>query len=254
MHKEIKEFDLIEAGTRDRGSLAYFDDWNNKPLDDPRTRLIANDARNHFMLTPDGHYDVIVSEPSNPWLSGVSNLFTREFFDLGKREAAPGGVDPVGPDVRHGHRGPPDPPADLHGDLPLRRPVQHHRGCRPRARRLRRTGGPDRKPHRSRHGAESGRRLRPAADRLRDPEDVLTRYQIDQDDILDFASDAVLNTDDNMRIEYSAACTFMKTPRTRTSSRSSKSPTRGVPSHSTPSKEWRDASTSPRPTPAARTS
>jgi hypothetical protein len=37
-------------------------------------------------------YDVIVSEPSNPWITGVSNLFTEEYWRLGKSRLAPGGV------------------------------------------------------------------------------------------------------------------------------------------------------------------
>jgi tetratricopeptide (TPR) repeat protein len=33
-----------------------------------------------------------VSEPSNPWISGVSNLFTREFYEIALARLAPGGV------------------------------------------------------------------------------------------------------------------------------------------------------------------
>ena len=205
MHKEIKEFDLIELEPAIVEASHYFDDWNNKPLDDPRTRLIANDARNHFMLTPDGHYDVIVSEPSNPWLSGVSNLFTREFFDLGKRKLAPGGVwtqwvQMYGMDTedlrtllrtftetyRYVVLFSTIEDADLvlvGSDAPLDLTANRIAAVMER--------NPD--------VAFDLQQIDCAT-----PEDVLTRYQIDQDDILDFASDAVLNTDDNMRIEYSA--------------------------------------------------
>ncbi|MBI4578957.1 MAG: fused MFS/spermidine synthase [Planctomycetes bacterium] len=58
---------------------------------DPRVRLIRADGRNHLLLT-DETYDLIVSEPSNPWLAGISNLFTREFFDLCRQRLAPHGV------------------------------------------------------------------------------------------------------------------------------------------------------------------
>ena len=70
----------------------WFDAWNHQVLDDPRVNLINNDGRNHVLLTAPETYDVIVSEPSNPWISGVSNLFTREFFELGRRRLKPGGV------------------------------------------------------------------------------------------------------------------------------------------------------------------
>lgn len=51
---------------------------------DPRSRLHIDDART-FFSTGSRRYDVIVSEPSNPWVSGVASLFTRQFYAfLGK--------------------------------------------------------------------------------------------------------------------------------------------------------------------------
>jgi len=46
---------------------------------DPRSRLHVDDART-FFSTGSRRYDVIVSEPSNPWVSGVASLFTRQFY------------------------------------------------------------------------------------------------------------------------------------------------------------------------------
>src|SRR5262249_48765664 len=40
----------------------------------------------------DRTYDLIISEPSNPWLAGVSNLFTQEFFRTARQHLNPGGV------------------------------------------------------------------------------------------------------------------------------------------------------------------
>ncbi len=69
----------------------YFDLYNHRCLEDPRHRLIINDGRNHLLLTGE-KYDVIVSEPSNPWIAGVGALFTREYFELVKKRLKPGGV------------------------------------------------------------------------------------------------------------------------------------------------------------------
>ena len=63
----------------------------NDPLEDPRVRLIVNDARNALRLTHKT-YDVIVSQPSHPWTAGSSHLFTREFAALAKERLNPGGV------------------------------------------------------------------------------------------------------------------------------------------------------------------
>ena len=59
----------------------YFDAYNYRILDDPRVNLIIGDGRNHLALT-DRKYDVIISEPSNPFIAGVADLFTREYFQL----------------------------------------------------------------------------------------------------------------------------------------------------------------------------
>jgi spermidine synthase len=69
-----------------------FADVNDRFGDDPRVRLILDDGRNFLHLRPDGSYDLIISEPSNPWMAGVSALFTDEFFGEVKRKLRPGGV------------------------------------------------------------------------------------------------------------------------------------------------------------------
>jgi spermidine synthase len=69
----------------------FFEPENNRALADPRTRLIVGDGRTHLMLGRET-YDVIVSEPSNPWMAGIASLFTREFFQAARARLAPGGV------------------------------------------------------------------------------------------------------------------------------------------------------------------
>jgi spermidine synthase len=69
----------------------YFSHVNYQVLEDPRVRVMPYDARNYLLVTTD-KYDVIISEPSNPWMAGVSNLFTREFFLLGSQRLKPGGI------------------------------------------------------------------------------------------------------------------------------------------------------------------
>lgn len=58
-----------------------FRQYNGNALDDPRLTLIIEDGRNHVLLSQDS-YDVIISQPTNPWISGVGNLFTYEYFKL----------------------------------------------------------------------------------------------------------------------------------------------------------------------------
>jgi len=42
-------------------------------------------------VTPN-KYDVIVSEPSHPWVPGVANLFTKDFFEMGRERLSDEGV------------------------------------------------------------------------------------------------------------------------------------------------------------------
>lgn len=64
---------------------------NARVFEDPRSVTVIDDARAFFAAT-NRRFDVIVSEPSNPWVSGVSALFTEEFYARAARQLAPGGV------------------------------------------------------------------------------------------------------------------------------------------------------------------
>ena len=52
---------------------------NERFYDDPRSTLIVDDALAYFSVS-NKKYDIIISEPSNPWISGIANLFTHEFY------------------------------------------------------------------------------------------------------------------------------------------------------------------------------
>lgn len=91
LQERLRTIDVLEIEPAVILACRYFDLHNHRPLDDPRVRMLANDARNHLELY-DGAYDVIINEPSNPWISGVSNLFTREYLELGRSRLAPRGV------------------------------------------------------------------------------------------------------------------------------------------------------------------
>ena len=69
----------------------FFEHVNHQPLNDPRTKLIIDDARTYLRVTTT-RYDAIVSEPSHPWVPGVANLFTREFFEMGRQRLSEQGL------------------------------------------------------------------------------------------------------------------------------------------------------------------
>ena len=73
-----------------RGSREYYP-ANRRVFDDPRSVIVIDDAKTHFASSRE-RYDLIMSEPSNPWVSGVASLFTTEFYSHVRRYLSAGGV------------------------------------------------------------------------------------------------------------------------------------------------------------------
>jgi spermidine synthase len=87
----ISSAEVLEISREVVEASRHFEAENHRALADPRTRLIVGDGRTHLTFTRE-RYDVIVSEPSNPWMAGIASLFTREFFEAAKARLAPGGI------------------------------------------------------------------------------------------------------------------------------------------------------------------
>ena len=79
----IERLEAVEISPGVVEASTFFEKENGNALADERLHLFVTDARNHLLLT-DGTYDVIISEPSNPWMAGVSQLFTVDFFELAR--------------------------------------------------------------------------------------------------------------------------------------------------------------------------
>ncbi len=87
----VDKINLVEISPAVIEGSRFFDPFNHDALNDKRLSVLLEDGRNHIALSKKS-YDVIVSEPSNPWISGVGALFTVDFFDLLKKRLNPGGV------------------------------------------------------------------------------------------------------------------------------------------------------------------
>jgi len=75
---------MVEAG---RGFFPRV----RRPFEDPRSRIHIEDAKSYF-ARQQSRYDLILSEPSNPWVNGVASLFTTEFYRDVKRHLKEGGL------------------------------------------------------------------------------------------------------------------------------------------------------------------
>jgi len=87
----VKRVECVELEDAVVRGSRFFESFNGRPLTDPRLELVVNDARNHLLVT-ERKYDVVISEPSNPWIPGAANLFTREFFELSRQKLQDDGV------------------------------------------------------------------------------------------------------------------------------------------------------------------
>ncbi len=87
----VSRVDCIEIDESVIEASRFFDHVSGKPLDSEKSRVIAADARTILSTSPDS-YDVVISEPSNPWITGVSNLFTLEHFTSCQRTLTDKGI------------------------------------------------------------------------------------------------------------------------------------------------------------------
>ena len=72
-------------------AAAFFARENRGVLQDPRVRLVVADGRNYVRTAP-GPYDVVISEPSDPWISGIANLYSVEFYEAVRERLTPDGI------------------------------------------------------------------------------------------------------------------------------------------------------------------
>jgi spermidine synthase len=91
-HKTPTEIAMVEIDPQVvAAARQHFAAPSDNALDDPRVHVVTNDGRNYVDSAP-GLYDVITSEPPNIWVSGVSGLFTQEFYQAVDKRLAPGGI------------------------------------------------------------------------------------------------------------------------------------------------------------------
>lgn len=88
---QLRHADIVELSPEVVEASAWFSRENGRVLQSPKVRLLVADGRSHLLLGR-RQYDVIVSEPSNPWMAGVAALFTREFFEAARARLKPGGL------------------------------------------------------------------------------------------------------------------------------------------------------------------
>lgn len=90
-HPAVQHLDVVEISPEVAQAARLFAEHNDRVLDQPRTRLVVEDAKTFLKVTAQD-YDVIISEPSNPWMAGVAGVFSQEYFKSCRARLRPGGL------------------------------------------------------------------------------------------------------------------------------------------------------------------
>jgi predicted membrane-bound spermidine synthase len=88
---DIERVETVEIEPAMAQAARGFMPRNSAAFADPRGTILIDDAKT-FFATRNRRYDLIISEPSNPWVSGVSGLFTREFYRRIRTHLGPRGL------------------------------------------------------------------------------------------------------------------------------------------------------------------
>lgn len=87
----MERVDVVELEPAIVHIAAAFTPVNHDALRDPKVHLILGDGR-EVLLASEERYDVIFSEPSNPYRAGIASLFTADFYQAVRGRLRPGGV------------------------------------------------------------------------------------------------------------------------------------------------------------------
>ena len=89
---EIESIDVVEIDPAVLDAVRTIYDGKLPTQNDKRVNVKINDARNTILMSKES-YDIIVSQPSHPWLRGSSNIISREFFEIVKSKLSENGIN-----------------------------------------------------------------------------------------------------------------------------------------------------------------
>ncbi len=89
--REVSEVTVMEIAPEVIEMARREPAFNFSPMKNPKVKALAADGFKHFSRTKK-KYDLIVSQTSNPWVAGVENVFSLEFYEMAKKALAEDGV------------------------------------------------------------------------------------------------------------------------------------------------------------------
>lgn len=90
-HREVENVDVVDIEPVVIEANSHFAEDNHRALRDPRLQLYIDDARHHVFVSPE-NYDVIAADAFDVWVTGSSNLWTKQTFELYRRRLKDNGI------------------------------------------------------------------------------------------------------------------------------------------------------------------
>jgi SAM-dependent methyltransferase len=88
----VRRVEVAEISRAVIDAAPLFDEGNLGASKNPKVRIERGDAFRTLLRREEGSIDVVVSEPSNPWVTGVEMLYSAEFLEAARERLSPGGV------------------------------------------------------------------------------------------------------------------------------------------------------------------
>ena len=81
LYSDVRSIDVMEISAGVAAVLPHFGEWTHAVHDDPRLQIQIGDAL-RILRRSDRRWDLVVSQPSSPWMSGADQLFSRDYYRL----------------------------------------------------------------------------------------------------------------------------------------------------------------------------
>ncbi len=91
LYPEVQNINVVEISNTIINNRHYFDPYNHEVSRNPKVHINEMDAFRYLGGT-EKKFDIVISEPSNPWVAGIENLYSLEFYRTAKAKLNPKGV------------------------------------------------------------------------------------------------------------------------------------------------------------------
>lgn len=91
LYPESKTVDVAEISDVSIKNAHYFDNYNFNVSNNPKVRFHEMDAF-RYLAGAEEKFDIIISEPSNPWVAGIENLYSSEFYQIARDKMTEDGL------------------------------------------------------------------------------------------------------------------------------------------------------------------